>query len=458
MSSLLDRILGRSGNLSLDWYLAALQQGANMQLPSWTTTMPGSPAIAIDANFLGYVANIGRAHGVVAAAVAARGGLVSQVRPQWRDKRDGAEGSLFGSAELAVIEQPAARITRQRLLWTAETHVSYAGAAYFKATPGEGLRLLRPDLVDVLIASNADANDPAGPQAEDSEVIGWVYYPDGRNKGHGRKIVLAPDEVAQWAPEPDPVCWWRGESWVTSIVEEVSTDMQASDHLSRFYKNAATPQLVFSLKEAKTAAQVQDFADVVNGGHAGVENAYKNLFLGGGADVTVVGADLSKMQYQDIQGGHESRIAARSRVPAIVLGIREGMAGSALNAGNYTSTRRMWSDGWVTPTADGLCATLQQIIPAPNVMAELTYDPTRIAFLQEDRKDEAEILAQRAVTLRNLLDAGFTPDTAVTAVATGDYRRLKHSGLFSVQLQPPNTGEAATEPNDPADTPTPPGA
>ena len=61
------------------------------------------------------------------------------------------------------------------------------------------------------------------------------------------------------------------------------------------------------------------------------------------------------------KGGFETRVAARSRVPAAVLGIREGMQGSALNAGNYGATRRMWADGWFSPTVDGLCEAFERI-------------------------------------------------------------------------------------------------
>jgi hypothetical protein len=50
----------------------------------------------------------------------------------------------------------------------------------------------------------------------------------------------------------------------------------------------------------------------------------------------------------------------------------------------------------------------------------------------------------KAATLRNLVDAGFTADSAVTAVETGDFTSLEHSGLFSVQLQPPGANDTTT--------------
>ena len=48
----------------------------------------------------------------------------------------------------------------------------------------------------------------------------------------------------------------------------------------------------------------------------------------------------------------------------------------------------------------------------------------------------------QAATIKSLIDAGFKPDTAVAAVQAGDYSLLVHTGLYSVQLQPPGTSFA----------------
>ena len=45
-------------------------------------------------------------------------------------------------------------------------------------------------------------------------------------------------------------------------------------------------------------------------------NAYKTLFLAGGADVKVVGADLKQVDFKQVQGAGETRIAAAAGVPA----------------------------------------------------------------------------------------------------------------------------------------------
>jgi hypothetical protein len=71
--------------------------------------------------------------------------------------------------------------------------------------------------------------------------------------------------------------------------------------------------------------------------------------------------------------------------------------------------------------------------------SELWYDDCDIAFLKEDQQDAANIQQTKAVTIKQLIDAGFESDSVVSAVTAGDLSLLQHTGLFSVQLQPAGT-------------------
>jgi hypothetical protein len=94
--------------------------------------------------------------------------------------------------------------------------------------------------------------------------------------------------------------------------------------------------------------------------------------------------------------------------------------------------------------------------PPGGGQVRLTYDDRDIAFLREDQRDVAEIQAKEAQTMRTLTDAGWTPESVKAAIQNdGDWSLLVHSGLFSVQLQPPGT--TSTPPAAPAATPTAPG-
>ena len=394
-----------------------------------------------DASFQSYVNGIHKEHGVIAAAVEARALLLSELRFQWRSLIATDNGKLFGNAELTLLEQPNSWQTRAEFLKVMEYHASYAGNAY-AWKDGRELRILNPQWVSIVLGSQLDPESAISQR--DLRVVQYLYQPGG-DPTKGAPQVLDPAEIVHYRPEPDPVNWWRGSSWVQSILSDWATDKAASNHTQAFFENGATPNLVISLDPNVSAGQVKQYAEMVADGHAGAANAYRTLVMGGGADATVVGSDLARLDLKSVQGLSETRIALRARVPAVILGISEGMQGSSLNAGNYSQARRMLSDGWFTPTAHALCAALESVLKVPSA-SELAYDPKQIMFLQDDRLDEAKVMQANASTLRSLLDAGFTPETAVLAVNTSDMTKLKHSGLFSVQLQPAGSQPATPTP------------
>lgn len=396
------------------------------------------------AAFDGFTSMVHSKSPVVSAAVAKRAALVSQMRFVWRNTRvSKSPGRLFGSSALGVLERPAPDVTRSALLARMEFDASYAGNSYV-ARVGPQLYKLRPDWVTVVYGSNVDLEDALGQW--DAHVLGYVYRPGGQQNSAPQFFVA--DQVAHWAPEPDPLFPARGLSWVQSVVAEISADRAATEYRSKFYENGATPNLVFRMDKETKVEAIKAFREMNEAATSGVMNAYKNMYLGGGADVTVVGANLDALSFRDSQGGDESRIALRSGVPAAILGIREGMQGSALNAGNYTAQRRNWADTWFSPHAQGLCAALERIVP-PSNDTELFYDPALIEFLQEDGQDAATIAQTNAQAIRQLVEAGFEPDAAVNAVKNGDLGALAgaHSGLTSVQLQPPMSGQPSAEPS-----------
>jgi len=433
MASLVARLRSPSSSrssfpaMSMDqWFsFAGNQYPLNM-----ATSMSGSPKVEVANDLASYSQGIYKVNGVVSAAITARALLVSELRFQWRSSIDGA---VFGDQSLAPLERPGS-LTRPELLHQAEQHVSLAGNAYFHRDSVSGeLRLLRPDWVDVMLGTDSDVSMTGW--ALDAHVVAYIYNPGGK-RGKDAPVVLHPSEVAHWKPEPDPETPWRGLSWVQSVLMEVSTDQQAIQHISKFYEHAATPNLVFVMDKAVPSTQVAEYAEAINDRHAGTSNAYRNMVIGGGADVKVVGADMAQLDYRKTQGMNETRILMRARVPAVIAGSAEALGGSALNAGNYQATRRMWADAWFSPHAHGLCAALEQVVPPPRPEVELSYDPKAILFLQEDRQDEAQIQQANASTIRQLVEGGYDPTTVIEAVITGDFSKLRHSGLYSVQLQP----------------------
>jgi hypothetical protein len=254
---------------------------------------------------------------------------------------------------------------------------------------------------------------------------------------------LRVSEVAHWSPIPDPCNAEIGMSWITPAVREIQGDQVVTQHKLQFFRQGATPNLV--VKGLPTNPDLfKRLVLELELEHSGLENAYKTLYLSAGADATVVGANLADLDLKTVQGSSETRIAVLSRVPAPILGISEGLAGSSLNAGNLGVARRNFADGWIYPTLQDLAAALEPMVAVPSD-AELWYDPADMPILREDAKDAAEIEQIKAQTIRALVDGGFKPDSVIAAVQGQNMSLLTHTGLVPVQLQPPG-GPAGREP------------
>ena len=421
-----------------------VQYGAGFPIESYMPSLNGSPSEASAVDFASSVRTIHSRSSVVSSAVVARSLVVSQMVFKFRPLQD--EGRLFGTPALAPLERPGDDLTRQALLTRVEQDVAYHGNFYARRMVDGRIRRLRPDWMTILIGSNERPDTPA--LAADAEVIGYAYKPGGEFSEHKGQL-LSPAEVAHWAPEPHPLSTFIGEAWVSAVAREIAADMQATDHVSKFFANAATANMIaLAPPQVVTPEQFSAWVDAFDGAHRGAVNAWKTIYAQSGTDVKVIGSQLGDLKMAELQGGFETRVSARSRVPATVLLIREGLGGSALNAGNYGQTRRLWADSWFSPYAQGLCAVLERLVDVPSG-CELTFDPARVLLLQEDQKDAADIRQTNALTIRQLVDAGYEPDAAVEFVrGNGNLTRLlgSHSGLYSVQLQKPGSADTPAAP------------
>ncbi len=418
-------------------YLQLRQDNLGIFYPTYT--MPyGSRQEDIDPGFVSYVRQMYQANGVVFATIQARISLFSEARLQWQRMGGGRPGDLFGTQELSVLETPWPNATTGNLLATMEQDVSLAGNSFIAREP-DRLRWRRPDWMSIVLTAPPDI-------ATTSDVIGYRYEAGGIGMG-GEVEFYTTDEMCHWAPIPDPCAQFRGMSWLQPIVQEVSADLAMTKHKRKFLDNAATPNLAVTPKMQLTKEQFKEFMAITDEATRGTENAGKTLYLGFGADVHVVGADMKQMDFAVTQGHGETRICAAGRVPAIIVGVSEGLASATYS--NYGQARRAFGDHWARGEWRSVCGALASIVdPPPGGPARLWYDDRDVAFLREDQKDAADIQGVESRSIRTLLDAGYLADSVVAAVAARDWTLLQHSGLFSVQLQPPNTGPPPTpDPN-----------
>jgi phage portal protein BeeE len=416
---------------------------------------------AIEHDFEGYATGAGKASGPVFACCYARMRVFADGNFLWRDRVNGQLGPFYDSPDLALLRRPWPGGTLTNLLSWMEVDATYAGNAYVttcdaqgrygKAAQGPSKRLvrLRPDWVTLILGSHS-----GDPYALDTQVIGLMYEPTYATTVTGsselrKPVLLMPSEVCHYAPVPDPIARFRGMSWLTPVLREITSDRAATDHKVRRFQNGATLQTVVTLDKDVDPEVFDQFVARFKDSHEGPRNAYKTLFMGGGADVNIIGADMQQLDFKSITGAGETRIAAAAGVHPVVVGLSEGLSGSSLNAGNYSAARRNVSDGTLNHLWNDAAASLETLFTRPAGQAELCIDKRDIAFVREDAKDIAQIQQIKAIALRQLLDAGYEPDAAIAFLESDDLSRLagKHSGLFSVQLQPPGTGtEPVTDP------------
>lgn len=403
--------------------------------------------------FEGLVRGAYHRNGIVFACQVARLKVFSEARFQFQQLRRGRPGDLFGTQALDVVERPWVNGSTGELLARMIQDVDLAGNFFARRTAPTArvtrLERLRPDWVLIVLGDSPDLIEP--------EVIGYAYYPGGITDDRD-PVFLAREEVAHWSPVPDPLARYRGMSWLTPVLREVRGDSGFTDHKQSFIEHAATPNMVVRMDPAVTPEKFERFKSIMDAEHRGPLNAWKTLYLAGAVDVEVVGNSFRDMDFKAVQGAGETRIAAAAGVPPIVVGLSEGL--DAATYSNYAQARRAFADTTIRPLWRSACAALETVVQVPS-QARLWYDDRDIPFLQEDRKDAAEIQATQGQTIATLVREGYEPDSVIAAVDAEDWSLLKHSGALSVQLfkpgeEPAAPSEGAPSSNgqpDPADMP-----
>jgi phage portal protein BeeE len=394
----------------------------------------------IDGNFASLVDGALKANAVVAAVEAKRVDIFSEAWFIWQGFNAGKPGRLFSTPDLDLLEQPWPRATTGDLLARMLLCADFGGNAYVARTmeQPERLRVLRPDWVTIVMG-DASGRPVESAGQFDAEIIGFIYDP---NDGQTPPVGLTVGEVAHFAPKPDPTARFRGMSWLTPVIREVEGDQATTEHKLGFFRNGATPQLVVSFDASVSQEAFESFVAKMDREQTGWRNAYRTLYLGGGADVTVAGKDLAQLDFKATQGAGETRIAAAGGIHPVIVGLSEGMQGSSLNAGNFGAARRVTADSTLRPLWRNVCGSLQAIVPPPNSGARLWFDESQIAFLREDAADRAQVQQIKASTIRQYIESGFSADSAVAAASAEDETLLVHTGLVSVQLQEPGAQPA----------------
>ena len=393
-------------------------------------TYPDAKLEEIATNFRGHAGGGYMGNVIVFACVLARLQVFSQATFKFRELRQGRPGNYFGNRDLVPLEQPEPGKNTGDLLSRMETDVSLAGN-WFGLRNGTRVKRLRPDWMAIALTGEED--DP------DAEVVGYIYWPGGQHSGHD-PIPLLRDEVAHYAPIPDPLAQYRGMSWLTPVIREVMLDSGFRDHKIKFLEKGGTHNFLYRFDpQSITKDQFESFTSAYKARHEGAEANWQSIFIRAAVDATPLGTNFKDSDLRGVQGAGETRIAAAAGVPPIVAGFSEGL--EAATYSNYAQARRRFVDGTVRHLWKNAANSLATIIEVPPA-AELWYDDRDIPALREDLKERADVQQAQSVSMKTLIDAGFDPDSVRDAVNAEDFARLKHTGKVSVQLQDPGAQPA----------------
>lgn len=472
MPTLRERIAGLFGRKVADERLNQndwAQQWAtyNGHTYGLTGSMPrGSKEETPENSFTGYINGAYKSSGVVFAAMLTQQLIFSEARLVWQDFNSGKPGDISWTDDLNLFIKPWPNADTGEMLGRAIQDIQLAGNHYVikefvPGTPGDSikhasrpswrLRRLRPDWVTIILTAAPD-------EARKSDVAGYLYRPgltDEKDNWEFFPVDGSNGQVAHWSFIPDPDAQYRGMSPLTPVLTDVATDKAATKHKAKFFQNAATPNIAVSFKDTVSHEEFKEFMQTMNETKHGVEHAYETLYLGGGADVQVIGANIQQMDFRSSLGHSETRVCMALRVHPTIVGIAEGMHGSTLNDGNFKAAKNLLADGAMRPMWRSLTNAYSVLLDVP-AGKRLWYDDSDIAFLRQDRLETAEIQQIQSQTIAAFIQSGYTADSSRDAVTHNDMGLLQHTGLFSVQLLPPGTvsptgGNADTsEPNSPA--------
>lgn len=422
MTRLLDRMMRRYGGT----FWEGEASGAAVLLQAY-----GSPdAEKILPQLASATAGANGGSTIVFSAMNARISLFAEASFTFQSASD---KKLFTDQRLALLQHPWPDGTEGELLARMEQDAGLAGNAYVWAPPGEG-RLVRwrPDWVTII---SELAEVPGGGWYRN--LAGYHFEPPREAQAQfGPPVTVPAQEVAHWAPVPDPQANFRGMSWLTPVLREVDADNGMTAYKLQYLNNAASPNLLIRYAQKLQPGTVDTIRERMAARYGGVSNAFRTLVLDQGADATVIGNSLSQMNFDAVQSAGAERILAASNVPGLVVGL-ESVQGAGRS---YQEVIRRFADLWARPEWRSCCAALQKLVPGlPPAGVRLWYDTADIAALQDGGQQRAQIGLIQAQALLTLRNAGYTRDSAVKAVTSNDV------SLLVPDPQAPEPGAQQTE-------------
>ena len=427
---LLDRVMDR---YRAQGYYEGLASGAAV-LTSYgsDSTKEGALQQVVAAAQEAYATN-----GVVFACILTRMMLLSEARFTMQSLVD---KGTYGTPALSVLEKPWPNGTTAELIARMELDLSTAGNSFIWKAEPDLLVPMPPD--EVTIISEKVRSSRGGHYRR---VIGYDWDPTttnppglGPGKGDDEAQTLTVDEVAHWAPIPDPQARWRGMSWLTPAMREVNGDSGLTEYKVQYLDHGAVPNMIVQYPQKLRPDTVDRVVERMSERYGGVTNAFRTIVLDQGATGTVVGNTFEQMDYSHVQGVGEDRICADAGVDPVLLGLLTIGRASV----QYMDAIRRLADLTCRPLWRSMCASLQNIVPnVPAAGVRLWFDLSDIAALRQGELERSQAMQVKAAALVTLVQAGFTHESAVASLQADDVGQLVKAPMPAPVQGAPSGGQ-----------------
>lgn len=385
-------------------------------------------------NLVGAARDAYQSNGAVFAVILIRLALFSEARFTFQSLVD---KHTYGSQDLRILEEPWPNCTTGELLARMEQDLSLAGNAYLWAAAPDRLVRMPPDEVTII------SEEVQGPTGHYREVVGYDWDPTpvqnvapGQSDKSEQAQTFSVDEIAHWSPYPDPRANFRGMSWLTPALRDVQADSAMTGYKIAYLENMAAPNLLLKYQQKLRPDTVDAIAERMHAKYGG-SNAFRTFVLDQGADATVLNNSLEQMGYANTQEAGVLRICMDSGVDPILIGL-----GGTRAAVTYEQAMRRLGDITMRPLWRSVCAAMQKLVPnVPPAGVRLWYDTSDIAALRASETERAQTMQVNAAALLTLVQAGYTRDSALVALATGDVSQL----VESPTAPPPGTSGRETQ-------------
>jgi phage portal protein BeeE len=363
----------------------------------------------------GHAVNANAANAVVFSAILKRLRLFAEATFLLQSVGD---KHTFTDQRLNLLQHPWPDATEGELLARMEQDAILAGNSYTWAPPDEDVLVRwRPDWVTII-----SEPVPVASGGWYRRKTGYHFEPP-RNQQHdfGPPVTVPAEEVAHWAPLPDPQASFRGMSPLTPVIRDVDADDGMTGYKLQYLNNAASPNLMIRYSQKLQPGTIDSLRERITARYAGQSNAFRTLILDQGADATVIGNNFSQMNFDTVQQAGADRVLAALEVPGIMVGL-VGLQGAGKS---YGDVMRQFVDLTMRPEWRSACAALQKLVTGlPPSGIRLWYDTAGIAALEDGEQEKAQESLIRAQALLTMRNAGYTRDSAVLAVTANDVSQL----------------------------------